>query len=110
MASDQQCSPIVRYWRKFFYRAEMEIKSEGVTRSARFWGSNWRMGFIILANRRTGFKCSDRGSFAKKKISGFEKSIKKERNNNPEWMSGVQAMVIPALPFILVSRSTLLFR
>ena len=40
MTSDQQCSPVVRYWRKCFRRTEMEMISEDVTRSARFRGSN----------------------------------------------------------------------
>jgi hypothetical protein len=73
------------------------------------------MGFIILANKMSGFKCSDLRSFARRKISGFKKSKKKKgererKNDNPEWMCGDQTMVIPELPFILVSRSTLLFR
>ena len=34
--SDQQCSPVVRYWRKCSRRTEMGIQSEDVTRSARF--------------------------------------------------------------------------
>ena len=40
MMSDQQYSSVVRYWRKFFRRTEMEMKSKDITRSARFWGSN----------------------------------------------------------------------
>ena len=41
-------------------------------------GFKWRMGFIILANKMSGFKCSDPGSFARRKISGFKKT-KKEK-------------------------------
>ena len=42
------------------------------------------------------------------KVSGFKKS-KKKKNSNPQRIGGVQAMVIPVLPFILVSRSTFCF-
>ena len=87
------------------------------------WGSQWRSRVIV---RRLGFKLENGvhyfgktrcwGSTAaigdhlrKRKISGFKKSMKR-RDNNPQRTCGVQAMVIPALPFILVSRSTLLFR
>jgi hypothetical protein len=45
-------------------------------------GFKWRMGFIILANKMSGFKCSDPGSFARRKISGFKKT-KKRSNDNP---------------------------
>ena len=80
------------------------------------------MGFIILASKVSGFKCSDLGSFAKENFGvqenkkeeqsenfGVQEKHKKERNIIPSGC-GVRAMVIHALPFILVSRLTLLFR
>ena len=102
MTSDQQCSPVVRYWRKCFCRTEMEMISEDVTRSARFrgsngekemlrhflengvhigdresssgdWGSNWRMGFIIWQKGEWGSNAEIRGSFAQRKFRGSRK-------------------------------------
>jgi len=35
MTLDQQCSLVVRYWRKFFCQAEKEMESKDVTRSTR---------------------------------------------------------------------------
>jgi hypothetical protein len=114
----------------------MEVKSEDVTRSARFRGSNamigdhWRKQFSGVQTEAE-FRpkwCSDqfsgvqtepefrpkrrsdrRGFQTKKKKRKFRgpRKEKKGENNNPEWMCGDQAMVIPELPFILVSRSTL---
>ena len=46
MMSDQQCSPVVRYWMSFFRRAEMEVKLKDVTRSTRFSGFNRRKGDV----------------------------------------------------------------
>ena len=61
MTSDQQCSPVVRYWRKLFRRAEMEMKSKDVTRSARQSGFNWRKGNVEAFSR-------DRGSIGEKEM------------------------------------------
>ena len=44
MMSDQQCSPVVRYWRKCFRRTEMEIKSEGRYAINAILGFRWRKG------------------------------------------------------------------
>jgi hypothetical protein len=85
-------------------------------------GFKMESGVHYLANKTTmklsGFNCGDPGSFAQKKIfvrgsrkrkrgnhqkvSGFKKSKKGRSNNNPQRIGGVQAMVIPVLPFILV--------
>jgi len=61
MMSDQQCSPVVRYWRKFFRRTEMEIKSKDVTRSARQSGFKWRKGNVEAFS-------GDRGSIGEKEV------------------------------------------
>jgi hypothetical protein len=61
MTSDQQCSPVVRYWRKLFRRAEMEIKSKDVTRSARQSGFNRRKGNVEAFS-------GDRGSIGEKEV------------------------------------------
>ena len=45
MTSDQQCSPVVRYWRKIFRRAKMEIKvKERYVISAKI--EEWRKGSV----------------------------------------------------------------
>ena len=40
-------------------------------------GFKWRMGFIILANKMSGFKCNDPGSFARRKFRGSRKVKKR---------------------------------
>jgi hypothetical protein len=113
-----------------------ERETQGVFRRAGFTtaissyrratGVQLESGVHWLANKTTmkmsGFKCGDRGSYARKYLFGVQE---KRKNYQSESFGvqekvkeiiiipsgyGVQALVIPVLPFVLVSRSTLLFR
>ena len=95
------------YWRSRVIVRRLGFKSEN--------------GVHYLANRRTGFKCGDLRIIGAKENFGVqmqrsEDRLRREKTgvqekhkrgvDNPERMCGVRTMVIPELPFILVSRST----
>ena len=60
---------------------------------------------VITRKEEWGSNAEIRGSFAQRK-ENFGVQEKQKKKNNLERMCGVQAIVIPELPFILVSRST----
>ena len=84
------------------------------------WGPNRRMGSIYFGKqengvqmqrsedrlRRENFGVQENEKKSREKFRGSRKRKKRRESDNPEWMCGVQTMVIPELPFILVSRST----